>query len=528
MRSRCVNHQWFGIFASGLALLALSSAPAQAQFRVFHPCCPICPIYPEPKAEPTRPEAPPTPDMAAEPPPGPVTAAAFAPNMLGNFMGPGKSISFFVARTDIGAYLAGSVTTNNFAYSKVADNNSPIPQDRVGFRYNYYNRALAVSGISNGPPRFDPAFQANFETPATKNYDVNMFTFDLEKTFFDGLMSVQVRIPFANTLSSNLNLNYGIINPARPTIPGTDIFGNPILDQFGDQISVLNVIRTPDQSLGSDATEFGNIQLILKALLYSAPRFAFSGGVSLGIPTGPDTHVRVIDYTGTFFYNNAEEQRLREFHIDNNTWSLSPFLAFVAAPNERWFTQGFLQMDFPLNSSRVHFRETLPVVRPEDDPSLNYPGTTFPIDQQARIRDQILMQVDLGTGFWLVRNPGARWLTGIAPTVELHYATTLNEADIITLPGDNSSHPVVPSATIASPRIAQVTNPAPLVGNLSNRMDIFDITVGTTFEIAARSTLAIGVALPLRGGDNRTFDWELQLQYNLYFGGPRPRAPYMQ
>jgi hypothetical protein len=57
------------------------------------------------------------------------------------------------------------------------------------------------------------------------------------------------------------------------------------------------------------------------------------------------------------------------------------------------------------------------------------------------------------------------------------------------------------------------------VGNRRNRLDIVDVTVGTTFVIGNNATLATAVALPLTTGDNRTFDWEFQLQLNVFFGG---------
>jgi hypothetical protein len=60
--------------------------------------------------------------------------------------------------------------------------------------------------------------------------------------------------------------------------------------------------------------------------------------------------------------------------------------------------------------------------------------------------------------------------------------------------------------------------PPPTVGNRNNRIDILDLTLGTTFEFAKHLTLATGFTLPMRGADNRTFDWEFQLQLNYYFG----------
>ena len=64
----------------------------------------------------------------------------------------------------------------------------------------------------------------------------------------------------------------------------------------------------------------------------------------------------------------------------------------------------------------------------------------------------------------------------------------------------------------------------PRVGNLRNRVDLLDLTLGTTFEFAQRARLATAVSLPLRGESNRTYDWEFHVQLNWYFGGPRPRS----
>jgi hypothetical protein len=52
-------------------------------------------------------------------------------------------------------------------------------------------------------------------------------------------------------------------------------------------------------------------------------------------------------------------------------------------------------------------------------------------------------------------------------------------------------------------------------------MDILDMTLGTTLVFSNKATVAAGLAFPLKGVDNRTFDWEFLFQVNYYFGGPR-------
>ncbi len=114
----------------------------------------------------------------------------------------------------------------------------------------------------------------------------------------------------------------------------------------------------------------------------------------------------------------------------------------------------------------------------------------------------------------------------MAATVELHYTSTLDNANVITLPQDTNSNPniakaygVVLPSTFTGPANGVLGVPTPSqVGNLNNRLDIIDMTVGTTFEINNQLTVATGVSFPLRGGADKTYDWEFQLQLNYYWG----------
>jgi hypothetical protein len=283
--------------------------------------------------------------------------------------------------------------------------------------------------------------------------------------------------------------------------------------------------------------------LIFKGLLWQNCRLAIAGGVAVEIPTAPDTQISVVDYAGNTDLGLASIQRVRTFHIENETWGLAPFLAFLATPRERFFTQGFLQFDFPLNSSDIiyssiknqpgfsSFPGNQDAVAQLQAAGLNYNIDNF--TQRTSIDDQILMHVDIGGGFWVVRDPCARWLTGMAPSLELHYTTTLDDADIVTLTGDPSFSQRLLTGRFpaGSPRVdvpgsSNRIEPQPQVGNQRNRLDILDLTVGNTFLIRDRATLATGFAFPLRRESDRTFDWEFQVQFNYYFGGiGRPFAP---
>jgi hypothetical protein len=437
-----------------------------------------------------------------------------APNIMGDLLGAGRSVSFIINRVE-GAAFVNAQGSTNVTNPKVADNNSPLPQDRLYFRYNFFHDALSVTGLSSAPPIFDPTIQGFKVGTATKLYDVNAYTFGAEKTFCDRLLSVEVRVPFSTTLASRLDLSTGTVTgtqsltlgqilAARPGLPPGQIGGRP---PPGPDPQVIDVAPTPGNTLGRQDTEFGDMSVILKALLVEHRCWAVSGGLSVGIPTGNDTNVRVVDYLGDVRLNIDTVQRVRDFHIDNSTWSLSPFLAVLAAPSDRFFIQGFTQVDVPLNRSDVVYTETAPIVF---TPFPTVPGTVVPpFTVHERIAEQTLLHVDIGTGYWLLHRQRPAWITGVAPTLELHYTTTLENADIVTLPRDPTF--LVTAAGLQTP-------PPPQVGNRRNRLDLLDLTVGTTVELSGGSTLAAGFAFPLRGGDDRVFDWEFLLQLNYRFG----------
>ena len=108
---------------------------------------------------------------------------------------------------------------------KLAEDNSPMPKDRVIFAYDSFENV----------PFTDAGLQ------------VNRFQFGFEKTFLDGRWSAEVRLPFAATLASTY----------------TDGF------------------ETRD-------VEFGNIRFALKHLWTRSDTFNISSGVGVTLPTAKD------------------------------------------------------------------------------------------------------------------------------------------------------------------------------------------------------------------------------------------------
>jgi hypothetical protein len=425
-------------------------------------------------------------------------------NIMGDLLYGSHSVLFRYIRASGGTNVLGSGATS-IINPKVAENTSPLPLDRVYYRYNYYNDALSVSGIGNQQIT-DPKTGIVGQAAAVKFYDAHINTFGLEKTFFDRLMSVEIRVPFVSTLASKIDLSAGQVVGTN----GVDANGN----------TVFQVNNTFGNTFGHDDTEFGDMTVVLKGLLCQTRTLAVSGGLAVGIPTAPDSRIRVTDFSGDVRFQTADIIRTREFRIANDTWSLSPFVAALATPTDRFFAQGFLQFDFPIGDSTINHSSVtnLPglatfannVAAAQSTPGYRIP----PYSEQSSIGEQTLMHIDIGTGYWLMRCPEARWITGIVPTAELHYTTTLDNAQIVTLTGD--------------PFFIGVPNlePRPQVGNQRNRMDILDVTLGSTFVIGKKATVAAGVAFPLKGVDNRTFDWEFLFQVNYFFGRSRATPTY--
>ena len=119
--------------------------------------------------------------------------------------------------------------------SKIAEDTSPIPQDRFIFDYSYFSGAkLIKSGI-----------------------DVHRFTPGFEKTYFGGRASLQMKIPMAVTLDNNF-----------------------VAD---------------DAQTGVSSAEFGNISYTFKHLVWTAPHLSL--GLDVTIPTADDVRVRKADGT---------------------------------------------------------------------------------------------------------------------------------------------------------------------------------------------------------------------------------------
>jgi hypothetical protein len=200
-----------------------------------------------------------------------------APNAIGDSIGHGGSyvLSYF------GNVL--SVAPGGGRKFKITENNSPIPQTRAYYTYNYFDNALFVNAAE---------------------IDVNRHTVGFEYAVWCNLASVEVQVPFSNSIDSELDFTFGTPSHLRDT-------------------------------------EFGNVAVVLKGVLCQTCCKTVSAGLGLDLPTADD--VIVYDFPDRFV-------------LENDTVTLSPFLAALCAdPCGCCFKQGYVQLALPLNENTVRF-----------------------------------------------------------------------------------------------------------------------------------------------------------------------------
>jgi hypothetical protein len=407
--------------------------PTQAVVPVT-PQTPLAPGRPSPDlSEVTQA---PTTDFSESSPGGTEQAASAAPNMMGDSNGGACGSAMFqgvlTATLDHPAFFCSQ--------TKIAEDNSPIPQDRVYFNYQHF---ASASGLS--------LTAADTGFTVARSLDIDRYTMGVEKTFFDGNASVEVRIPINNQLTNALYFN------------------------------------SDENTINSDTTiGLGNIAIALKGIVADWETLRVSAGLLVQLPTIAPVNIHDFE---TGFVNPPT---ITGDGVDiNNTYRFrftsvitSPFIGYLYQPDDRFFVQGFEQVDIDPNGSYL-------------DIMRNIDGVALPTTH-IRLHEQTLLRTDIGTGYWVYRDPEAMFLTGVAPILELHYTTTLDNAQIGAFqraPGGNTV----------------------MVGNLGNRLDIIDLLGGVTLKMGESATLAAGYVVPLSTGMNRPFDYEVNVQLNWKF-----------
>ena len=460
----------YPVLAVALMIGSVTSADAAGWRRRHCPPCVDCP--PSQLATPSRPApttstpAEETPssdlsqtfdDMVASSVSAPSSPQTLAPNMLGDLFGTGGAF-FLGYQNGAGQGVSANNLTpvNGGRRLKMGEAVSPMPRNRVFFSYNLFRGPYRTEAPAGGvtPLGNDTVMIGNGNGPAgagARNFDLNRFTFGIEKTFFNDRVSTEVRIPFSHTLDPDLLVS------DDGTVPGMT------------------------------STQIDNVSVSLKGILHRSRKLAVSGGLVINVPSASGVTIQqnFNDVAGGTMLGHIVD-------IRNDAVHFGPFLGYLITPNDRLFLQGFVQYDFGLSANQTFFT---PIV-----------DGVSQARQDGLLNDQSLMQFDVALGYWVYRNPRAKWIRGFAPIAELHYTTTTDNADLI--PFNNAAGAY-----------------QSIVGNTLNRLDIINMTVGSAMQVGDRGTLSSGVVLPLNRGDhNFLFDWEFQLQLNYRFG-KAPQGP---
>ncbi len=285
---------------------------------------------------------------------------------------------------------------------KISEDNNPMPRDRVIFNYDYFdNVPLTPTGIP-----------------------VNRYQFGVEKTLFDGRMSVEARLPFASTLNS----------------------------EGGAMSNGTN-------------TELGNVRLAAKALLLRREKVNVSTGLSIFLPTADDFSVT----------SPGSPRGL--INVENTSVQLSPYVAVLYTPNERFFSQAWFGMTFDTGGNKVTV-----------DPNM-FGGT----GDVGSLRGGNLLTADLQIGYWVYQSD-AGFVRGLAPFAELHYNTSVSQGAVLS------------------------AGNGVFIGDTGGGLDELNISAGVTSNLAENATLSVGFAAPLRSSANRTFDYQIGVRFNWFFG----------
>ncbi len=251
-------------------LLALTAAPALGQHRPAahwqpgHPCPPVpcLPAAPAPAPAPGGLIMPP-PDAGAVPAPPPAGAETAMPapavmdapapvadtavggdtyTFLGDLLGPSQIRKFSVLTSNTSSPVQRrKVIIPSASYSfKVAENESPRPQNRFFFTFNYFNNV-------------NDAVNSRLTGGSVGQINVYREVIGFERTFLDGNASFGLRLPI-NTLTAQ--------DGATPGAGGT-------------------------------FTDVGDLTFVLKYALVNERDRVFSGGLVVTVPTGPDTFADV-------------------------------------------------------------------------------------------------------------------------------------------------------------------------------------------------------------------------------------------
>jgi hypothetical protein len=416
--------------------------------------------------------APPAP-AAAAPPRGVTPIAAQrggAPALASTAVVGLASVPFMIGDTGAGTCIGFqglveaelSHPTLACARLNVAEANTALPVDRLYYSYRHFHNASAVSA---------------YQFHQTLDYDRHVIAG--ERTFWDGAASVEMRLPIERHLTSRV---FTTLTPA------------------------LGIVELLDATEPARTTELGNIAGIFKYLLWESDAVIVSGGLGVTLPTARDVdYLMTVDGTVEFHDMpgmTADVLAVSSARFANESVYLEPFLAWLVHPGGAWYHQGFLQVETAANPTRVTFFGQGVASFEENGVPIGIVAYEALFPQRLDLHVQPLMRLNLGVGRLLIDRPTAPGLKQLAAVFELHYTTTLADANLTEVP-------LTDLATGGAPTFQAIT-----IGNADNRVDILNAAIGGAVQVGAWS-VTNGFVAPIR--EERGFDFEYNLQVQRLF-----------
>ncbi|MBV9126384.1 MAG: hypothetical protein JO112_23800 [Planctomycetes bacterium] len=442
----------------------------------------------------TEPTPAPTTDQtyAQAPPAGTAGAESFNPEMIGDFQG-GFTFINVLQPVTIQAHDVRLPTATFFAPAdltvrvrvpnpneggfKIADNESPRPEDRLFLNYNYYNNIGHFGGGFAGGP-----------IPITAG--INSVT-NIQLPFFQGTLTppqltdflifrtlAAQSLPLYNEYVHQVILSQDLLKLRNPS-PALQAALNRIRTTFGITATSVPVPASDFQLLGASG-------LVLSGAV-----------VQPGSPT--DLHREMIGFEKTFLDGNAsiglrapafEQEGDGSFRrADFGDLSVVFKYAFLNDEDTGNVLSGGMVVTAPtgadityLSNSHIHPTRLQPYLGGILNLNRFYLQGFTAVEVPTDARDATYLFNDLGAGYSLYRSSD-RWISAIVPQVEVHVNTPLN-------------HRGLDSAPIGA-------------------IDVVDLTAGTTIFAGEHSALTIGAVTPVTGP--KPFDIEALAQFNLRF-----------
>ncbi len=197
---------------------------------------------------------------------------------------------------------ATSLAPSTHAF-KISDNQSPMPQDRVYFTFNYFSNLNSV---------LDRRFQSSVDELRAFRY-----IFGFEKTFNEGQSSLGIQLPLDNlTAESAISGNFAKQGGSSTSLNNLTIFAKSILKinrETGSLISAglaVTPATGPDTFAGANYVNGVNDTTVQPFIgyLWRRDRFFLHGFVALDVPTSVrDVTMAYNDLgIGYYLYRNPE------------------------------------------------------------------------------------------------------------------------------------------------------------------------------------------------------------------------------